>query len=294
MTKSVFRSLLALASLSLSVGTLAQSNQANTSGLTISSTAATVTGGKVNVSATVRNTTSTSQTLSLGRNNFQECAFAPHVRVLRVGTRDVVYPRAEPRICTQELRAETLAANGEFKFERDLNLEPGEYVVEVWVKGFANDAPVFLSGQPVRVNVGGSASTASGSTTSSTTTSTPAANTPSVARNFTLTARAPSVATAGRSFNVVLTLTNKSASAQRVGTKLCPVGIEARSASGEQLDLQNIAATLCVADAPTTTLQAGQSRLYSVSVPAIEAAATYTLTFTTYDAGTATATVDVR
>lgn len=286
MTTSVSRSLLAFATLALGAGASAQSTPANTSGLTISSTAVSAAGGTVNVSATVRNTTAASQTLSLGRNNFQECAFAPHVRVLRVGSREVVYPRAEPRICTQELRSETIAANGEFTFERDLNLEPGEYVVEVWVRGFANDAPVFLSGQPVRVNVGGAGAAPSGTP--------PIVNTPNAAANFTLAARAPSAVTVGRPFNAVLTLTNKSNTAQRVATRLCPVGIEARSASGERLDLQNIAAILCVADAPTTTLQPGQSRLYSVPVPSIDRAGTYTLTFTTYDAGTATATVNVR
>ena len=107
----------------------------------------------VAVEITVKNAGAADQVVSFGRSSAQNCAFAPHVRVLKVGTREVVYPSGEPRICTQELRGETVPAGGEAKFTRTLDLAPGEYMIEGWAKGFAGDAQVFLPGEPGRVSV---------------------------------------------------------------------------------------------------------------------------------------------
>ncbi|WP_027481403.1 hypothetical protein [Deinococcus pimensis] len=107
----------------------------------------------VKVDLTLRNTTATDVALMAGRSNSQQCAFPPHVRVLRVGTREVVYPSGEPRICTQELRTETVTANGTLTLSRTLDLPAGEYVVEVWWQGFANDEAAKVPAQPVRVTV---------------------------------------------------------------------------------------------------------------------------------------------
>jgi|GEM_PF-4866509 len=111
----------------------------------------------VTIQVIVRNTTSGAQTLSFSRNSQQNCAFAPHVRVLRVGTREVVYPNpaAEGSICTQELRSESVPGNGEHRLTRTLPLPAGEYMIEVWVRGFGGDdvGPVFIKAQPVRVTV---------------------------------------------------------------------------------------------------------------------------------------------
>lgn len=107
----------------------------------------------VALEVTVRNTADADRTLSLGRSNAQGCAFAPHVRVLKVGTREVVYPTSELRLCTQELRDQVVPAGGEAKLTRELDLPPGEYMVEGWVKGFADGAPVFLPGEPARLTV---------------------------------------------------------------------------------------------------------------------------------------------
>ncbi|AFZ66008.1 hypothetical protein Deipe_0408 [Deinococcus peraridilitoris DSM 19664] len=107
----------------------------------------------VNVSLTLRNSSTMVQTVSFGRSSAQECATAPHVRVLRVGSREVVYPAGEPRFCTQELRSESVPAQGSVTLSRTLNLPAGEYMIEVWAKGFLNDEMVFIPADPLRVSV---------------------------------------------------------------------------------------------------------------------------------------------
>lgn len=93
--------------------------------------------------------------LDVGRDNDQNCAFAPTVRVLRVGTREVVYPAPGegPRICTQELLSKAVPARGSAVFTRDLDLAPGEYMIEGWFAGFADEERVKIPAQPVRVTV---------------------------------------------------------------------------------------------------------------------------------------------
>lgn len=112
-------------------------------------------GGTVPLTLTLKSSRTAPLPLSLGRDNDQNCAFAPTVRVLRVGTREVVYPvpGAEPRICTQELLTRTLPARGSVVFTRDLDLPAGEYMIEGWFAGFADDERVKIPAQPVRVTV---------------------------------------------------------------------------------------------------------------------------------------------
>lgn len=65
----------------------------------------------------------------LGRANRQNCATAPHVRVLEVGTRRVVYPAETPGVvCTQDV-----VSVGEGDVTRRIELPSGHYVVEAWV-----------------------------------------------------------------------------------------------------------------------------------------------------------------
>lgn len=147
------RAALALAGLLLSPG-LAQTTPSALTATASAPRTATATQG-VEVRITLRNGSGNPQTIQFGHNSAQECALAPHVRVLRVGTREVVYPaaNAEPRFCTQELRGETVPANGETALSRTLRLPAGEFMVEVWAKGFLNDEQVFVPAQPVRVTV---------------------------------------------------------------------------------------------------------------------------------------------
>ena len=93
--------------------------------------------------------------MQIGRDNEQNCAAAPTVRVLRVGTREVVYPEPgkAPSLCAQDLRTDTLAARGQATYTRELSLAPGEYMVEGWLSGLANDVRVKVPAQPVRVTV---------------------------------------------------------------------------------------------------------------------------------------------
>lgn len=111
--------------------------------------------GKVNLTFTVRSSSKAPITFSVRRDNEQNCAAAPQVRVLEVGTRAVVYPvpGASPRICAQDLETKTAPANGNVTFTRELELAPGEYMVESWLTGFANDLLVKVPAAPVRITV---------------------------------------------------------------------------------------------------------------------------------------------
>jgi len=111
--------------------------------------------GPVPLTLTLSSSRAAPVPLSLGRDNDQNCAFALTVRVLRVGTREVVYPAPgdEPRICTQELLTRTLPAQGRAVFSRTLTLPAGEYMIEGWFAGFADEGRVKVPAQPVRVTV---------------------------------------------------------------------------------------------------------------------------------------------
>ncbi|WP_019584835.1 hypothetical protein [Deinococcus apachensis] len=111
--------------------------------------------GSIPLTLTLKSSLAGPITFGVGRDNDQNCAFAPTVRVLRVGTREVVYPApgAEPRICTQELMTKTAPANGNVVFTRDLDLPAGDYIIEGWFGGFADDTRVKVPAQPVRVTV---------------------------------------------------------------------------------------------------------------------------------------------
>lgn len=112
-------------------------------------------GGPLALTLTLTSARDTPVAFGVGRDNRQNCALAPTVRVLRVGTREVVYPvpGEEPRLCSQELQGGTLTARGRVTFTRDLDLPAGEYMVEGWFAGFADGVRVKVPAQPVRVTV---------------------------------------------------------------------------------------------------------------------------------------------
>ncbi|GBF04301.1 hypothetical protein DAERI_010473 [Deinococcus aerius] len=135
--------------------TATPSTPASLSGVTATLTAPRNVTGSVPLTLTLKSSLAEPITFGVGRDNDQNCAFAPTVRVLRVGTREVVYPApgAEPRICTQELLTKTAPAGGSAVFTRDLNLPAGDYIIEGWFGGFAHDERVKVPAQPVRVTV---------------------------------------------------------------------------------------------------------------------------------------------
>lgn len=111
--------------------------------------------GPLSLTLTLKSSRAVAVALSLPRDNDQNCVIAPTVRVLRVGTREVVYPPlgAEPRLCAQDLRSDTLGAGETLTYTRTLDLPAGEYMVEGWLAGFADDLRVKVPAQPVRVTV---------------------------------------------------------------------------------------------------------------------------------------------
>ena len=112
--------------------------------------------GELTLNLTLLNGQAKALAFSAGRDSAQNCAAAPLLRVLRVGTREVVYPVAgEKRICTQELIIKTALLGGSTVFSRTLKLAPGDYVVESWFQGFAGpmQSRVRLSAPPLRVSI---------------------------------------------------------------------------------------------------------------------------------------------
>ena len=109
------------------------------------------------VSLTLRLTSTRTAPVALGaaRDNDQNCAVAPSVRVLRVGTREIVYPvpGAAPSICTQEIVGRSIVARGNTVFTRTLSLPAGEYMIEGWFAGLSEDVRVKVPASPVRVTV---------------------------------------------------------------------------------------------------------------------------------------------
>lgn len=111
--------------------------------------------GEFTLSLTLKNDQATALSFSAGRDSDQNCAAAPLVRVLQVGTRAVIYPSGQKRICTQEQQVQTAPAGGSATFTRTLTLPAGEYMIEGWFQGFAGKAgqQVKVSAQPVRISV---------------------------------------------------------------------------------------------------------------------------------------------
>lgn len=111
--------------------------------------------GEFTLSLTLTNNQAAALGFSAGRDSDQNCAAAPTVRVLQVGTRAVIYPTGEKRICTQEQQLQTAPAGGSATFTRALTLPAGEYMIEGWFQGFAGTAgqQVKVSAQPVRISV---------------------------------------------------------------------------------------------------------------------------------------------
>lgn len=111
--------------------------------------------GPLRLRLTLRSSLAFSVELDAGRDSRQNCTFGPLVRVLRVGTREVVYPApgAEPRLCAQDMRIWRLTARGGATLTRDLDLPPGEYLVEGWFAGRLGGQRVRVPAQPVRVTV---------------------------------------------------------------------------------------------------------------------------------------------
>ncbi|MDO4262872.1 MAG: hypothetical protein Q4C67_01620 [Deinococcus sp.] len=125
-------------------------------GLTARATAPRYTSSPVRLTMTVANATGREQELSAPRDNRQDCATAPLVRVLEVGSREVVYPAAgsgSATLCAQDLFVKTVAAGSSVRLERTLNLPAGDYMIESWFSGNAADGKVKLAAEPVRVTV---------------------------------------------------------------------------------------------------------------------------------------------
>ena len=111
--------------------------------------------GKLPLTLTLKSGRAAALKLQVPRDNEQNCVTAPTVRVLKVGSREVVYPPVggEPRLCAQDLRSDTLSAKGQVNYTRELELPAGEYMVEGWLTGFADGLRVKVAAQPVRVTV---------------------------------------------------------------------------------------------------------------------------------------------
>lgn len=106
---------------------------------TLDATVSTLPGaeeGSILVRLRLRNTGPTDLSLTLPRAAKQSCATAPHVRVLRAATREVVYPRGDEAalvLCLADTPTARLPAGSTLTFDRSVNLTPGRYVIEAYV-----------------------------------------------------------------------------------------------------------------------------------------------------------------
>lgn len=122
-------------------------------GVSAKLTSANAEAGQLRLSLTLSSTLKQDVRLMAARDNRQDCATAPLVRVLRVGSREVVYPLGSAKICTQDMSSEVLNAGGSLSYNRTLNLSAGEYMVESWFLGLTDNQRVKVSALPVRVTV---------------------------------------------------------------------------------------------------------------------------------------------
>lgn len=114
----------------------------------------TVQAGEFSVGLTLNNAGTNTVTLTASRDSDQNCAFAPLLRVLKVGSREVVYPTCgSPRICTQDALNTPLAAAKSTLLERKLTLPAGEYMVEGWFGGGVDGQSAKVGAVPVRLSV---------------------------------------------------------------------------------------------------------------------------------------------
>ncbi|GAA5500628.1 hypothetical protein Dxin01_00350 [Deinococcus xinjiangensis] len=124
-------------------------------GVTANLKTANAEAGGLRLTLTLSSTLGKSVELLAPRDNRQECAFAPSVRVLKVGTREVVYPNGSGNamLCAQDMSTQQLKAGGSVAYSRTLNLPAGEYMIESWFLGSADGMRVKVPAQPVRVAV---------------------------------------------------------------------------------------------------------------------------------------------
>ncbi|RJF71609.1 hypothetical protein D3875_08505 [Deinococcus cavernae] len=111
--------------------------------------------GKATLVLTLKSTLKNDLALAANRDNRQNCAFAPSIRVLKFGTREVVYPdgSGNAMLCAQDMKTDTLKAGGSLRYTRTLELSAGEYMIEGWYQGLAGDNRVKIGAQPVKVTV---------------------------------------------------------------------------------------------------------------------------------------------
>lgn len=111
--------------------------------------------GKATLVLTLKSTLNRDVALATNRDNRQNCAFAPSIRVLKVGTREVMYPdgSGNAMLCAQDMKTDTLKAGGSVRYTRTLDLPAGEYMIEGWYQGLAGESRVKISAQPVKVTV---------------------------------------------------------------------------------------------------------------------------------------------
>ncbi|PNY82530.1 hypothetical protein [Deinococcus koreensis] len=110
--------------------------------------------GPLKLTFTIRNTGTRTLVFGARRDNAQNCAVAPLLRVVRVGTGEVVYPTpGAKRLCTQDFIVKSAPVKGNASYSRELTLPVGEYMLESWFAGLANGVPVKLPAPAMRVTV---------------------------------------------------------------------------------------------------------------------------------------------
>lgn len=110
--------------------------------------------GTVVTRLTLQNVGPTNVTLTASRHSGQNCAYAPLLRVLKVGSRQVVYPTDEPpHLCTQEALNTTLKPQQSLTLEHNIKLPTGDYLLEGWFSGGINGQFQKISAAPILIKI---------------------------------------------------------------------------------------------------------------------------------------------
>lgn len=112
--------------------------------------------GTLNIGLRLSSELTIQQEISSSRDNQQDCSFGPLLRVLRVGTREVVYPpaNAEKGFCAQDMKIGQLAKDMPITYQRELELPAGDYMVEGWLIAQVDGGDrIKIPAQPRRISI---------------------------------------------------------------------------------------------------------------------------------------------
>ncbi len=106
----------------------------------------------INIVFSLQNSQPKIVSMGLTRNNTQDCTFGPFMRVLKVGTREVVYPVGNEKICAQDFNTAQVPAQGSLNYTRQFKLISGDYMLESWINSIIDNQVIKISAPAIRLS----------------------------------------------------------------------------------------------------------------------------------------------